>query len=229
MARGGPSGTKNSVSRLLAGICNGCFNLDHFTATEGTTLMTIRSTITGLATASLVLTAAIAPASAEEATGDTYTHEEIVQEASGFFQVGAEAVAAAVEHIFSEHGYPNAYIAGSEGSGAIGIGLRYGEGTLNRKNGPSSEVYWQGPSIGFDLGANASKVFTLIYNMSDNDQIYQRFPGVEGSFYFIAGIGVNYQQAGDVILAPMRTGVGLRAGANIGYLTYTREREILPF
>ncbi|MEY4879593.1 MAG: hypothetical protein RJB62_1062 [Pseudomonadota bacterium] len=179
--------------------------------------------------AAFVLAATLMPASAEEAQGDTYTHDEIVQEAADFFQVGAEAVAAAVEHIFAERGYPNAYIAGTEGSGAIGIGLRYGEGTLNRKNGPSSQVYWQGPSIGFDLGANASKVFTLIYNLPDNDAIYQRFPGVEGSYYFIAGIGVNYQQAGDIILAPMRTGVGLRAGANVGYLSYTREREILPF
>jgi hypothetical protein len=214
---------------LLTGPCNGCFDFNDFTVTEGKRIMTIRSMITGIAAAALALGVGLTPISAEEASGDTYTHDEIVREAADFFQVGAEAVAAAVEHIFAEQGYPNAYIAGTEGSGAIGIGLRYGEGTLNRKNGPSSKVYWQGPSVGFDVGGNASKVFTLVYNMSDNDQIYQRFPGVEGSFYFIAGIGVNYQQAGDVILAPMRTGVGFRAGANIGYLSYTREREILPF
>ena len=91
------------------------------------------------------------------------------------------------------------------------------------------KVYWQGPSVGFDVGANASKSFTLVYNLPNTEVIFQRFPGVEGSYYFVAGIGVNYQQSGRIILAPMRTGVGLRAGANIGYLSYTKERNILPF
>ena len=89
-------------------------------------------------------------------------------------------------------------------------------------------VYWQGPSIGFDVGANASKCFTLVYDLPSADDIYQRFPGVEGSFYFVAGIGVNYQQNGDIVLAPMRTGVGVRAGVNAGYLSYSRERDWVP-
>jgi hypothetical protein len=168
------------------------------------------------------------PANAAE-EDDTYSAGEIVQEASDFFGAAAEGVAMAVEHVFQEHGRPNAFIVGEEGSGAIGVGLRYGSGTLNRKNGGSMEVFWQGPSVGFDIGGNASKVFTLVYNLPGNDAIYQRFPGVEGSYYLIAGIGVNYQQSGDIVLAPMRTGVGLRAGANVGYLAYTRERRILPF
>jgi hypothetical protein len=163
------------------------------------------------------------------AEDDTYTVEEVVQEASDFFGVASEAVAQAVERAFADHGRPNAYIIGEEGSGAIGVGLRYGNGTLIRKNGPSTQVYWQGPSVGFDVGANASKVFTLIYNLPNTDAIFQRFPGVEGSYYLVAGIGVNYQQVDNIILAPMRTGVGLRAGANVGYLAYTRERRILPF
>ena len=103
------------------------------------------------------------------------------------------------------------------------------EGDLHRKNGGTTHVYWQGPSIGFDVGANASKSFTLVYNLGRTDQIFQRFPGLEGIYYFIGGIGVNYQQAGDIILAPMRTGLGVRAGVNAGYLSYTRERKILPF
>lgn len=181
--------------------------------------------------AALVLFAALAPSGAMAAAqnDNTYTQDEIVREASEFFAVGAEAVAMAVEHVFARYGRPNAFIVGNEYSGAIGIGGRYGDGMLNRKNGGSVKVFWQGPSLGFDIGGNVSQTFTLIYNLPNNDAIFQRFPGVEGSYYFIAGIGVNYQQAGDIILAPMRTGVGLRVGANVGYLSYTRERNILPF
>jgi hypothetical protein len=183
-----------------------------------------------------LLVTAIVPHSAQAAAAQpaqgadqTYSQNEIVSEASRFFGITTEAVAQAVERVFERNGRPNGYIIGNEGSGAIGVGLRYGEGDLVMKSGGRTKVYWQGPSVGFDLGANASKTFTLVYNLPNPDAIYQRFPGVEGSYYFIAGIGVNYQQAGNIILAPMRTGVGLRAGANIGYLAYTRERNILPF
>ena len=107
--------------------------------------------------------------------------------------------------------------------------MRCGNGTLNRKTGGSRKVYWQGPSIGWDLGGNASKVFTLIYHLKNTEDLFQRYPGVDGSFYFVAGLGVNYQQAGNVILAPIRTGVGLRTtGANIGYLHYNKEHSWLP-
>ncbi|MEE8123841.1 MAG: EipA family protein, partial [Alphaproteobacteria bacterium] len=98
-----------------------------------------------------------------------------------------------------------------------------------RKNAEPRKVYWQGPSVGFDIGGNASKAFILVYHLKDTEQIYQRFPGVEGTIYFIAGVGVNYQQSGDIILAPIRTGVGLRAGANVGYLHYTRKSSLVPF
>src|SRR4029453_3367140 len=102
-----------------------------------------------------------------------------------------------------KYGRPNAYIAGGEGSGAFVIGLRYGEGDLYMKrNGDRSvKVYWQGPSIGFDFCGNDSKTFTLLYNLPDTEAIYERFPGIDGSFYFVAGIGVNYQQNGNIILA----------------------------
>src|SRR5216684_1079147 len=162
---------------------------------------------------------------------ETYSADEIVQKAAGFFGATTEAVAKAVEQIFSRYGRPNAYIAGGEGSGAFFVGLRYGEGDLYMKsNGDRAmKVYWQGPSIGFDFGANASKSFTLVYNLPNPEAIYERFPGVEGSAYFVAGIGVNYQQSGRVVLAPMRTGVGLRAGVNGGYLSYAKERNWIPF
>ena len=124
---------------------------------------------------------------------------------------------------------PASPLPSEEAAGAIGVGLRYGAGTLEMKNGTTRKVYWQGPSIGWDLGGNGAKVFTLVYNLPNGDAIYRRFPGVEGSAYFIGGIGINYQRADDITLAPMRAGVGLRLGANIGYLAYSKKRHILPF
>jgi hypothetical protein len=177
----------------------------------------------------IAATASAAPAR-DPREGDTYSPEEVVKAGSDFFGVTTEAMAKAVEKVLSRYGRPNAYIAGSEGSGAVVVGLRYGEGELYMKaQGGPTKVFWQGPSIGFDLGANASKTFTLVYNLPSPEAIFERFPGVEGSAYFIAGIGVNYQQNGKIILAPMRTGVGLRYAANIGYLSYSKERNWVPF
>ncbi len=158
----------------------------------------------------------------------TYSESEIVAAAEGFFGEVAEGEAEAIARLFREQGEPTGYIQGEEAAGAIGVGVRYGQGTLQLANGQTRQVFWQGPSIGFDTGANASKVFTLVYNLDNADQIYQRFPGVSGSAYFIGGIGVNYQQNGYIVLAPMRAGVGLRAGVNVGYLHYTREQQVLP-
>jgi hypothetical protein len=159
----------------------------------------------------------------------TYSEDEMVKEAGEVFGSTAQGLADAVHAIFQKYGEPNAYIKGEEASGALVVGLRYGTGTLNMKSGESKKVFWQGPSIGWDFGGNAVKVFTLIYNLPDTDAIYQRFPGVEGSAYLIAGIGVNYQQRDNIILAPMRAGAGLRLGASVGYLKYTKSREWLPF
>ena len=187
----------------------------------------------GIGAALLCLAGTTANAAAERnpTNDDTYSQQEIVQKASDFFGATTEAVAKAVERVFAEKGRPNAYIVGREGSGAVGVGLRYGDGELYMKKtgNRTAKVYWQGPSVGFDLGGNASKTFTLVYNLPNVEAIYERFPGVEGSAYVVAGIGVNYQQNGRVILAPMRTGVGLRGGVNIGYLAYTKQRNILPF
>jgi len=169
-----------------------------------------------------------APAVKSQASG-TYSEQEIVMEAGTVFGGAAKGLADAVHTIFQKYGEPNAFIKGEEASGAIVLGLRYGTGTLHMKTGGQQKVYWQGPTAGWDFGGNAVKVFTLIYNLPDGQAIYQRFPGVEGSAYLIAGIGVNYQQRGDVILAPMRSGVGLRLGASVGYLKYTKDREWLPF
>jgi len=160
---------------------------------------------------------------------ETYSQDELVDAVSDFFGVTAEAAASVLERVFSDLGRPVGYVAGEEVAGAVGVGLRYGEGYLTMKNGVRQKVYWRGPSIGFDTGGNASRVFVLVYNLDDPDLIYQRFPGVEGTAYLVAGMGVNYQRADDITLAPIRSGVGLRAGANIGYLAYSRERAWLPF
>ena len=158
-----------------------------------------------------------------------YSRAELVDKVSDFFGVTAEAAGAVITKVFKDNGNPTGYIAGEEGSAAITIGLRYGKGLLYMKNREAETVYWQGPSIGWDVGGNASRTFTLCYNLQSPREVYQRFPGVEGSAYFIGGLGINYQRADDITLAPIRAGVGLRLGANIGYLAYTRTRHILPF
>jgi hypothetical protein len=169
------------------------------------------------------------PPPAPAGKAQTYTEDEIVGGVSDFLGVTAENAGGAVERIFSKNGRPTAYIAGEEGSGSFAVGARYGRGLLYMKGRQPVEVYWQGPSLGWDFGGNASRVFTLCYNLDDPEAIFQRFPGVEGSAYFIGGLGVNYQRAAGVTLAPIRAGVGFRLGANVGYLAYTRKRNILPF
>ena len=160
---------------------------------------------------------------------DTYSRDEIVNSVSDFFGVTAEAAGGAIERIFRDQGRPTGYIAGEEVSGAFIGGLRYGKGLLYMKRQPTEQVYWQGPSVGWDFGGNGSRTFTLCYNLQYPDAIYRRFPGIEGSAYFIGGIGVNYQRADTITLAPMRAGVGLRLGANVGYLAYSRKRQWFPF
>lgn len=159
----------------------------------------------------------------------TYSQDEIVNNVSDFLGVTAEAAGGAVEKLFEKNGRPTAYIAGEEGSGSFVLGARYGRGLLYMKGREPMEVFWQGPSVGWDWGGNASRVFTLCYNLWEPEAIFQRFPGVEGSAYLVGGLGVNYQRASGVTLAPIRAGVGLRLGANVGYLAYTRKRNILPF
>ena len=159
----------------------------------------------------------------------TYSRDEIVNNVSDFMGVTAEAAGGAVERIFQKNGSPTAYIAGEEGSGAFVAGARYGRGLLYMKGKDPVEVFWRGPSVGWDFGGNASRVFTLCYNLDDPRLIFQRYPGVEGSAYFIGGLGVNYQQTENIVLAPIRAGVGFRLGANVGYLAYSRTRNLFPF
>ena len=160
----------------------------------------------------------------------TYSRDEVLRAGSDALGVTAEAVAGAIERIARDYGdNPTAYIAGEEGSGAIVAGLRYGKGLLYMRGHQPKTVYWRGPSVGWDWGGNASRVFTLCYGLSHPDMIYRRSPGVDGSAYLVGGLGVNYQKADDITLAPIRAGVGLRLGANVGYLAYSRTKKYLPF
>ena len=181
----------------------------------------------------LMLMTAITPSPADEGESvpepTTYSKNEILQKVESFFGQGAEGLGQVVEKAFAEHGEPNAYIAGDEVAAALGVGVRYGKGTLQTKSGHKQTVYWQGPSIGFDAGANASKVFMLIYHLPSVAAIFQRHPGVEGSLYFIGGVGMNYLQAGDTVIAPIRLGAGWRQGVSAGYLDFTREKSLNPF
>lgn len=188
-----------------------------------------RKALFPLAAGLLALSLVGAPAAAQEAEEEgTFNKEEIYQAANDFFGETTEGLAKVVERIFADHGQPNAYITGDEVSGAVGVGVRYGEGQLTTKTMGERKVYWQGPSIGFDLGGNAAKVFVLVYDLNDVERLFQRFPAVDGSLFVIAGLSVNYHESEGIALAPIRTGVGLRAGVNVGYMHYTREQTWVP-
>lgn len=159
----------------------------------------------------------------------TYTQNEIVKAGHGFFGSVSSGLASAVEWAFQKAGRPNGYILGQDAGGAVVAGVRYGEGVLYTKDAGEHKVFWQGPSVGYDLGAEGSKVMTLVYNLRDIPDIYNRFGGVEGSAYLVGGVSVQLQKAGEVTLAPIRSGVGVRLGANVGYLKYTRNPTWNPF
>ena len=176
-------------------------------------------------------TAEPAPASIipPAATDGTYEQKDIIDAADGAFGKGAEGLAKLVEKVFGDLGRPNAYIIGREASGAFFAGLRYGSGTLHHKIEGEMPVYWTGPSIGFDVGGDGSKVVTLIYHLDDTADLYRRYPAAEGKAYLVGGFTATYNQRDHVILVPIKLGVGWRLGINAGWLNYTRKSRILPF
>lgn len=165
----------------------------------------------------------------KDAERSTFDQDAVLRDAEEFFGKSTQGLAKVIEKAFADHGRPNATIKGEEAAGAITVGLRYGEGMLSTKAGGSRRVYWTGPSIGFDFGGNLSKVFILVYHLPNSSALFQRYPGVDGSLYFVGGVGMNYQQRGNIVLAPIRLGVGLRAGASIGYMNYTPKKTYIPF
>jgi hypothetical protein len=176
-----------------------------------------------LAAAATADTAPPAPA----ATG-AYSDDEVAKAASDFFSTGAKDLSDVLAKVLKEKGQPVAIIRGEEAGGAIGVGVRYGRGELVYKGIPARKVYWQGPSIGFDLGANAVKTFILVYGLPNTNALFKRFPGVEGSLYFVGGFGVNYVQRDGVALAPVRFGVGWRQGISLDYMNFSAEKRYNP-
>jgi hypothetical protein len=165
----------------------------------------------------------------EAGSRGVYTQNEILRAGHGFFGTVSSGLASAIEWAFQKGGRPNGYILGQDAGGAIVAGLRYGEGKLYTKDAGDHKVYWQGPSVGYDFGGEGSKVMVLVYNLRDPSEIFDRFGGVQGAAYVVGGVGVQFQKAGHVTLAPIRAGVGLRLGANVGYLKYTRTPTWNPF
>ncbi|WP_245437068.1 DUF1134 domain-containing protein [Mesorhizobium helmanticense] len=158
-----------------------------------------------------------------------YTAQEIVDSGHKFFGATSGGLATVVEKIFASYGLPNGYLLGEEGSGALIGGLTYGEGTLYTKNAGDHKVFWQGPSLGWDFGGEGSRVMMLVYNLNDVSSLYNRFGGVAGSAYIVAGVGFNVMKNNNVLLVPIRTGVGARLGVNLGYLKLTQRATWNPF
>ena len=160
---------------------------------------------------------------------DGFSMEEIQEASRGFFGSISSGLAGVIEYAFSQAGRPSGYVLGSEGGGAFIAGVRYGKGTLFTRGGRSRDVYWHGPSIGYDFGASGAKTMFLVYNIRDELDIFSGFSGVEGSAYLVGGVGVTFLTDGKVVLAPIRSGIGLRLGANIGYLRFTARPTWNPF
>ena len=159
----------------------------------------------------------------------TYSMDEIKEKGHRFFGSVSMGFARVVEYAFQRAGRPNGYILGEEAGGAFIAGLRYGEGTLYTKDAGDHRIYWQGPSIGYDFGAEGSKTMVLVYNLRSPGELFATYAGLDGSAYFIGGVGITFLTRDDVVLAPIRSGVGLRLGANVGYLKYTRQPTWNPF
>jgi hypothetical protein len=187
---------------------------------------------TALAAAALMLAAAL-PAAAQYQSGSdrtgTYSTDEIVGRGHKFFGVVSRELAQIVEYAGSRWGQPNGYILGQEGSGAIGVGLRYGEGKLYMKYGGERRVYWQGPSVGFDFGGEGARTMILVYNLPGPDSIIRRFPGINGSAYIVGGFGMTALTIDGIVLVPIQSGVGARFGVNVGYLKFTPRATWNPF
>lgn len=167
------------------------------------------------------------PAPQEPST--TYHKDDLIGAAEGVFGKGSQGLASMIEDLLKKQGEPNGYIVGREAGGAVAIGLRYGSGTLHHKVEGNRPVYWTGPSLGFDLGANAGKAFVLVYNLYDTQDLFHRYGSGEGQAYLVGGFHVSYLRRGDVVLIPVRMGAGLRLGANVGYMKFSEKQSWLPF
>ena len=159
----------------------------------------------------------------------TVPRRDVFNAAEGLFGRGARGLAGILENILRDQGEPIAYIAGQEASGAFIFGVRYGSGTMHHQIEGDRDVYWTGPSLGFDFGGDINKVFVLVYNLNDSQQLFRRYPGGEGHAYFVGGFSATYLRRGDVVLIPVRLGGGLRLGVNVNYMRFSERNRWLPF
>jgi hypothetical protein len=167
---------------------------------------------------------------ARDRSGDTtYSEDSVLRQAEDVFGEGAEGIGEMIERTFKRYGRPNAVIRGEETGGAVVAGVRYGKGQLFYAGGGARKIYWQSPSIGLDAGANASKTFIMVYKLRSTQDLFQRYPAVDGSLYFIGGAGLNYNRIDDTVLAVIRVGLGWRAGLSVGYLKFTPKASANPF
>jgi hypothetical protein len=173
--------------------------------------------------------AAPPPPPPQPPSSSQFSPNEIIDAGHHFFGGVSRGLASIVEKAGNQWGQPNGYILGEEAGGAFVGGLRYGDGTLYTKNAGDVRVYWQGPSLGFDAGADGARTMMLVYNLPRTAAIFERFGGVAGSAYFIGGLGMTALTANDIVVVPIRTGVGLRLGANLGYLKFTSHPTWNPF
>jgi len=167
-----------------------------------------------------------------QATGESkqgYSIDEIREITRGFFGTISTSLASVIEYAFSKSGRPSAYVLGKEGGGAFLAGVRYGSGTLYMRSGGKEKIYWHGPSLGTDFGAAGSRTMFLIYRLNEPADLYRQFTGVDGSAYFVGGVGITFLKGGEVIMAPIRSGIGLRLGANLGYIRFTPRPTWNPF
>jgi hypothetical protein len=166
---------------------------------------------------------------AQAGSAQQYTLEEIVDAGNGFFGSTTGGIAKVIEKSFERYGLPNGYILGQEGAGAFIAGATYGEGDLYTKNAGQHSIFWQGPSIGIDYGGQGSRVMMLVYNLPEVNRIYTRYGGASGAAYVVAGAGMTVLKNHNVVIVPIRTGIGARLGINVGYLKLTRKATWNPF
>ena len=161
--------------------------------------------------------------------GGQYSSNEVIDAGHRFFGTISRGLAQIVEKAGSQFGLPNGYVLGQEAGGAVVAGLRYGEGILYTKNAGDLRVFWQGPSLGFDFGGEGARTMMLVYNLPATGAIYQRFAGIDGSAYFVGGLGMTALTMNNIVVVPIRTGVGMRLGANVGYVKFTPTATWNPF
>jgi hypothetical protein len=159
----------------------------------------------------------------------TFTAAEVIGQGHKFFGTVSQGLAQVVQEAFGRFGEPNGYVLGQEGGGAFVVGVRYGDGKLYTRNAGDLRVFWEGPSIGFDAGGEGARTMMLVYNLPTTDAIYQRFGGLDGSAYFIGGFGMTALTYNKIVVVPIRSGVGFRLGANVGYLKFTPRATWNPF